>query len=265
MSYMKSVKTICALTIAATAVSGCVTVANQDKINTGTFRQLEEDRNMVLLEAPAYADAKPVRVTYNDKRLIEEYTLYRSEKGQAEILYAQVSRNHRGDTALNFQKLIAESLKMWRFNQGQTLKLGETFLMKNAVAEFWVQPYRQIESGRECAGFSSTWDTRPNDRQLRPAKALFGYHCVPKGTSFGPNEAQTFMQSMQIRGVTVPLRIETVYQMKKDDAPPPPKDVQRTYLVLAQDGGGGGIAGMPQFPLLIAAPFTDFDGPCSDC
>lgn len=265
MPYIKSIKTVCSLTIVTAILGGCTTVANQDKINTGTFRQLEEDRNMVLLETPEYEGTTPTRVTYNDRRLIEEYTLYRSQKGQAEVLYAQVSRHHRGDTALNFQKLIADSLRMWRFNQDKTLKLGETFLVKNAVAEFWVQPYRQVETGRECAGFSATWDTRPNDRQLRPAKALFGYHCAPKGTSFGPNEAQKFMQTMQIRGVTVPLKIETVYQMKKDDAPPPPKDMQRTYLVLAQDGGGGGIAGMPQFPLLIAAPFTDFDGPCSDC
>lgn len=263
---MKPIGTLCALTLAAGTLGGCASLMSADKINTGTFRQLAEERNLVLLEAPQYKNTTPTRVTYNDRRVLEEYTLYRSDKGQAEIFHARPTRHGGYNTVLDFSKLIVDSSRMWRFNQGQTLNFGETFLVKNDVAEFWVQPYKQVEAGRECAGFSGTWDTHPKDRQLRPRKAMFGYHCAPKGTSFGPNEAQAFMQSMQIRGVTVPQRIETVYDMKKDDAPPAPKNEQRKYLVLAQDGGGGGIAGLPTFPLLIARVITDIDGEgCGNC
>jgi len=261
MSSRRFVTTTCALSIIAVALGACAT----SKINTGTFRLTDEDKGFVLLEGAAYQGVKPTQVTYNDFQTVEEYTLYRGEKGQAEVLYVQPTRHYAHNTVLNFDKLISASARMWRFNQGQTLKFDEAFTVDNEISTFWVQPYTQLEAGRACAGFSARWDIRPNDRQLRPGRIMFGYHCAPKGTPFSGDDAMALVKEIQIRGVSVPLRVETVYELQKGAPPPPPKDVQTKNLVLAQDGGGGGIAGLPEFPLLIGYTFTDLDGPCKNC
>jgi len=261
MSSRRFLKTTCALAFLGLALGACTT----NKINTGTFRLTGEDKGLVLLEAASYQDVTPTRVTYNDYRLIEEYTLYRGAKGQAEVLFAQPTRHYAHSTALDFDKLISTSTRMWRFNQDQTLKFSEAFTVDNAITTFWVQPYKQVEAGRDCAGFSARWDTRPDDRQLRPGRIMFGYHCAPKGVAFSGEDALALVKGIQIRGVSVPLRVETVYELQKDAPPAPPKDVQAKNLVLAQDGGGGGIAGLPDFPLLIAVTYNDLDGPCKNC
>ena len=261
MSSRRLLRTACVMTVVGIALGACTT----NKINTGTFRLTEEDKGLVLLESTAYQGVTPTRVTYDDYRLIEEYTLYRGAKGQAEILFAQPTRHYAHSTVLTFDKLISTSARMWRFNQGQTLKFEEAFTVDNAITTFWVQPYKQVEAGRDCAGFSARWETRPDDRQLRPGRIMFGYHCAPKGMPFSADDAMTLVKEIQIRGVSVPLRVETVYELQKGAPPAPPKDVQVRHLVLAQDGGGGGISGLPDFPLLIADTYNDLDGPCKNC
>lgn len=104
-----------------------------------------------------------------------------------------------------------------------------------------------------------------DDRDLRPSKIMFGFHCAPKGTAFGADEARTLVKAIQVRGISVPLRVESVYELNRK-TPPPPIDIQTNNLVLAQDGAGGGIAGLPDFPLLFSRVYNDFDdGGCINC
>lgn len=153
---------------------------------------------------------------------------------------------------------------MWRFNQNRELSLGKSFLTENAFADFWVQPYQQADTGRQCAGFISQWEIRMDDPDLRPSKIMFGYFCAPKGTRFNDEDAERLIKSIQIRGISVPLRVESVYALNTK-TPPPPRDTQMANMVLAQDGAGGGIAGLPDYPLLIWRMYNDFDFNCVNC
>jgi len=191
--------------------------------------------------------------------------MYRGPHGQSEILFAETTPFNAHNTVLDFNKLIAASAKMWRFNQGQNLEFGESISIKTDIAMFWAQPYRQLTSGRQCVGFSSQWDVRDDDPQFRPSKILFGYQCSPKGQSLSTEDGIAFVKSIDIRGISVPRTIKSAYDLQKEPASAPARGMQVSNLVLAQDGGGGGIAGLPDFPLLIARTFHDFDGPCPSC
>ncbi len=260
MPSNRILKTTCLLALAAT-LGAC----SFNKIDTGVFTQPVEPEGRILVEAPAYSGTTPTRVHYSDSRIFEEYALFRSARGQSEMVFSETNPLFKDRTVIDYDKLISSQVPKWRFNIGQTLKFDESFNVDNDFASFWVQPYRQVENGRECAGFSSRWDTRMDDQQLRPSKVMFGFHCAPKGTSFGAADARAFVKAIQIRGISVPLRVESAYALNKK-TPPPAKDVQTTNLVLAQDGAGGGIAGLPEFPLLFARIYNNFDdGGCSNC
>ncbi len=241
--------------------SACVTT----KDRTGTFLQLNDDQGKIETSAAMYSGIAPLRIQFSDSREIEEYVLYRGPNGQSEILFAETTPFKAHNTALDFDKLIAASANMWRFNQSQNLVFGESVSVKTDIAMFWAQPYQQSSSGRQCVGFSSQWDIRDDDPQFRPSKIMFGYHCSPKGQSFNAEDGIAFVKSIDIRGISVPSAIKSAYDLQKSTAPAPTRDIQVSNLVLAQDGGGGGIAGLPNFPLLIARSFHDFGGPCASC
>lgn len=241
--------------------SSCVTT----KDRTGTFLQLNDDQGKVETSADMYSGIVPLRIQFLDSREMEEYALYRGPNGQSEILFAETTPFNAHNTALDFDKLIAASTNMWRFNQGQNLVFGESVSVKTDIAMFWVQPYKQSSSGRQCVGFSSQWDIRDDDPQFRPSKIMFGYHCSPKGQSLSTEDGINFVKSIEIRGISISGNIKSAYDLQKSTAPSPARDLQVSNLVLAQDGSGGGIAGLPDFPLLIARTFRDLDGPCAGC
>ncbi len=243
------------------ATNACITT----KDRTGTFIQLNEDQGRIEIGADIYSGIAPLRIQFSDSREIEEYVLYRGAKGQSEILFAETKPFKAHNTVLDFNKLIATTANIWRFNQSQNLKFGESVSIETDIAMFWAQPYQQLTSGRQCVGFSSQWDIRDDDPQFRPSKIMFGYHCSPKGQPFNAEDGIAFIKSIDIRGISVPRTIKSAYDLQKQPSPAPARDVQVTNMVLAQDGGGGGVAGLPDFPLLIARTFHDFDGPCASC
>ncbi len=246
---------------AVIVLSGC----SISTLDTGTFVAVPEDRARIAVNAAPYADVTPQRIGFADSREREEYALYRNAQGQAEILYVETRSDLTRELALDFNKLVADTVKMWRFNQGRTLVFGETVSIKNDIAQFWVQPYKQTDTGRDCVGFNSTWDTRFDDPKLRPSKAMFGYHCVPNGQTLSDEDGRAFVTSLQLRGVSVPRRVKTAYDLKAGDAPLPSRVTQASNLVLAQDGAGGGVAGLPDFPLLIGRHYNVNDGQCKNC
>ena len=248
-------------TLVLASLTACITT----KDRTGTFIQPDESVGRIITDSAMYADIAPLRIRFSDSREIEEYVLFRGNNGQAEMLFAETSDLNAHNTALDFSKLIADSANMWRFNQGQSLEFGDSVSVNTDIAMFWVQPYRQTSSGRQCVGFSSQWDIRDDDPQFRPSKILFGYHCSPNGQSLSAADGIAFVKSIDIRGISAPGIIRSAYDLQKQPAPKPSRNLQVSNLVLAQDGGGGGVAGLPDFPLLIARTFHDFDGPCNGC
>ena len=256
MSPLHMLKTVLTVACLGATLSACA----YSTVDTGTFVTVPTDKGRVVVDVAAYKGVTPERVGFADFSEREEYTLYRSPKGQAEFLYTETRRENGRNIVLDFDKLIADSVRMWRFNAGHQLNFGASQAIETNLTQFWVQPYKQTDTGRNCVGFSARWDFRPDDPYLRPTKILFGYHCVPAGTPLSVADAQAFVKAIDVRGISIPLRVKTAYDLKKGDAPLPSKQVQTEYLVRAQDGAGGGVSGLPGFPLLISRYYSEHDG-----
>lgn len=244
------------------AVAMMATACAIPDIEQGSYINLTEERGELVVGADAFIGTTPTRIGFVDFLQREEYTLYRSPKGQAELLYLRSRPERTQYTSLAFNKLIARTLPMWRFNQGHPLNLGESFFLRTTLAPFWVQPYTQTDTGRNCAGLYGAWDEDSLDPWQRPRKIVFGYYCVPAGEKLTAEDAKHFVTSIDIRGITLPLQIKTAYELRAGDPPIPPRAEQVKSLVIVEDGLAGGVAGIPDFPILAARSYTPADGEC---
>lgn len=249
-------------TAAAAAAVLLVASCTIADIDQGVFTTLPEERGELVIGADAFVGTTPVRIGFVDFLQREEYTLYRSTKGQAEFLYLR-SRPERTEFAsLDFNKMIASTLPMWRFNQGHPLTLGDSFYVKTELAGFWAQPYTQSDTGRACFGTYGAWDEDELDAFHRPRRIVFGYYCAPAGETLNEAGIRAFVNAIDIRGITLPLQIKTAYELRAGDPPIPVRDEQVRSLVTVQDGVAGGIAGIPDFPILAARPYNPHHGDC---
>lgn len=230
------------------------------KQDTGTFVAVPEDNGRISVSSTAYSGIAPQRIGFADFSEREEYALFRSTSGQAEMLFMETRREHGRNIVLEFNKRISDTVPMWRFNKGRNISYGASEHIKTDLGGFWVQPFQQVDTGRQCAGFFGSWDVRHGDPDLRPTKILFGYHCNVTGTTMSAEDAHAFVRSIDIRGISIPQRVKTAYDLKDGDAPLPPRDQQVANLVIAQDGLAGGIAGLPYFPLLASRYYNEHDG-----
>lgn len=236
-------------------IAGCAIT----KDHAGTYARLEEDKGKVVFGTPGFAGPTTLRVGFVDFNEREEYALFRSSGGQAETVFVEARTDRRPQTVIEFDKLIEQTVPMFRFNQGQQIQWSESRWVETSFKGAWARPYRLAGSGHACVGFAAAWDRRPDDPMHRPSKAVFGYACKPNGQNMEEAEAEAIVRAVDLRGITMPLRIKSAYDLEKDDPPPLPRERQVELLVQAQDGAPGGRSGVPEFPLLIARGFTMLD------
>ena len=261
MSSLKSLQRAALGTAVLVSLGACAL----SKQGTGAFVAVPEEQGRITVASASYDGVIPQRIGFADFTEREEYTLYRSTSGQSEILFVETRREHGRNIVLEFNKRISDTIPMWRFHQGRTITYGPSEHIKTDLGGFWVQPFQQVDTGRQCVGFFGSWDVRHGDPDLRPSKILFGYNCNVAGSPMSVEDAQAFVQGINVRGISIPLRLKTAYDLKDGDAPLPPQDQQVANLVIAQDGQAGGIAGLPSFPLLASRYYNEHDGQCRGC
>jgi hypothetical protein len=256
MISVKSLKQVSLGAALMISLSACAL----SKQNTGTFISVPEEQGRISVSATVFDGVTPQRIGFADFSEREEYALYRSPSGQSEMVFLETRREHGRNIVLEFNKKTSDTVPMWRFNQGRTISYGPSEHIRTDLGGFWVQPFQQTDTGRQCTGFFGSWDVRQGDPDLRPTKILFGYHCNTAGTAMSVEDAKAFVRGIDIRGVSIPLRVKTAYDLKDGDAPLPPREQQVASLVIAQDGQAGGISGLPHFPLLVSRYYNEHDG-----
>lgn len=261
MIPVKSLKRVALGTALLVSLSACAF----SKQGTGTFVTVPDEQGRITVSSASFQDVTPQRVGFADFTEREEYALFRSTSGQSEMLFLETRREHGRNIVLEFNKRVSDTVPMWRFNQGRTISYGSSEHIKTDLGGFWVQPFQQTDSNRQCVGFFGSWDVRHGDPDLRPSKILFGYNCNVAGTAMSTEDAQAFVHGINIRGISIPLRVKTAYDLKDGDAPLPPREQQVANLVIAQDGLAGGVSGLPDFPLLASRTFNEHDGQCTSC
>lgn len=252
MNFSHTFRSLSAVVAAGLALSACA-VADIDQ---GNYWTLPDEQAEIVVNADAFVGTPPARIGYTDFIQREEFALYRSSLGQSEILFIRTRPERSRRTSLEFKELVSDLVPLWRFNQGHPLEFDKSSHFKTPLTTFWLQPYRQTDTGRQCLGFASAWDTADEDPFKRPQKVLFGYYCIPRGETLSMEEARDFVSSIGIRGITLPRQIKTAYDIKAGDPPPPAHEQQVASLVTAQDGIAGGVSGMPTFPVLAGRVYT---------
>lgn len=228
----------------ALLLSGCATLAP----TYPTVGTPPPDTPLLAISAPKLQQAKPRAVVYQDRWETEVYQLWQAGGAQAETMFMQAIGYQ---TALQFPRYgLARLTRSWRLIQTEGPPHWESQQHVNLRNRTVFYRRFQLRSGaRACVAFSSDWAMPPDDPQSRPAKALFGYYCMPRDTRTTISEPE----ARRIAGsVTAP---------KGPPVTPNTTGYDTNALDLAQKGPArGGVAGYSRFPLLFARYYQVGDG-----
>ncbi|NKB59238.1 MAG: hypothetical protein GKS00_23185 [Alphaproteobacteria bacterium] len=199
------------------------------------------DQGHVLFDGGEFVATTPQRVTFVDIWQEEEYTRFEGNGTRAEIIYAVA--DERDSVVLDYKLTLPQTIKSWSANASGALSWGEKGTIRAPIGEFQYQIYTQGSGNRSCVGFSSEWDYRAGDPELRPAKALFGYYCDKPGASLNKDKVAGVLSDLWIKGI------------RRTDFRFTPR------LSLASSSGTGGTTtGNTGFPYVMADRFVDADG-----
>ena len=207
--------------------------------NTATTRTVSTPAGAghVLFESPAFDDTQPVRVGWVNTWQEEEYSRFAGKGAQAEIIYSVA--DERDSIVLDFDMTLDKVINNWHAASTRGKK-GST---EAPLGTFQYQHFSQ--AGRSCVGFLNEWDYRQGDRQLRPAKVLFGYYCGNPGESLSRRTVANVSGDIWIRDIN---RIDFRFTPR---------------LALASSGRPGSVGNL-QFPYAPAQRFEDADGERND-
>lgn len=152
-----------------------------------------QGEGLVLFEADAFEKTAPVRVGWVDTWQEEEYSRFTGKGAQAEIIYSVA--DERDSVVLDFDMTLDRVIGNWHSG----VSFGEKGMAEAPLGTFQYQHFAQ--AGRACIGFLNEWDYRQGDRQLRPAKVLFGYYCGESGQSFGRKDVASLLSDIWIRDI----------------------------------------------------------------
>jgi len=237
-----------AIIIGSLALAGCETTgsAQPDVSWAGTKDAV------VLMTAPEFKNTSSRHVVFTDIWQREEYALFQGGGAQAEIIYA--AADERDSVVLNGGLAIEQMVNTWNIARDRTVAWGKAGQVGASLGAFFYQRFRLADINRNCFGFTTEWDLRNDDPNLRYGKTLFGYYCARPGAAIAEAEIASLLDNIWIRGVTA-----------RFDA---------RFTPVAPSGPGSGRAGATQFaqagsrdtgnavfPFDMAEYFNDADGP----
>ena len=160
---------------------------------------------------------------------------------------------------------VEETVGYWRFNDGRAGNWADSYSLASPVGQTWVRPYTISAENRSCVGFYSTWDIRQDDPYFRPSKAYFGYFCAAPGKEVSKEDVASFVANIDVRGVSMPLRVTDAYALTLPADHTPSQATQNKLQVAVQDGAGGGLSGLKDFPQLRGRYFRTLECLDSNC
>ena len=233
----------------AMLLAGCVTgpVGQSNPEARGDFVRVDAADAQLVFVDTALKDAETTRVAFEDVYERHEYALFRApDGGQAEVLYIATRDIANTQVALEFGKLIADTVPAWNFNRGQSIDWRKSEWTGSRWGGTWIQPYTLTGDNRGCVGFSSTWDDKVDDPRHRPSKVLFGYYCAAPGQALEFADAIKVVHALGIRGVSERLPVMSTDASGTTTEAPAPE-----IAALAR-GQADRRAGRADFPNLMA-------------
>ena len=210
----------------ALVLAACNTVSNRTVATP-------QGEGHVIFESAAFTETVPTRIGWINTWQEEEYTRFSSKSAQAEIIYSVA--DERDSVVLDFDMTLDRVIGTWH----TASSLGEKGNAETPLGTFQYQHFTQ--TGQPCVGFLNEWDYRQGDRQLRPAKVLFGYYCGKFGSKFGRKDVANLLSDIWIRDINR-------------------TDFRFTPRLSLASGAQPSTVGNLRFPYARADRFVDADG-----
>jgi hypothetical protein len=238
---------VAAILFGSLALAGCQSVGSYqpDIAWAGTKDAV------VLMTAPEFQNTPSRHVVFTDIWQREEYALFQGGGAQAEIIYA--ASNERDTVALNSYLTVERMVNTWNIARNNTLTWGQSGQVGAPLGAYFYQRFRLGDTKRDCFGFITEWDQRPDDPYHRYTKTLFGYYCARPGAAIAKAEIAGLLDNVWIRGITA--RVDARFTPV---APSGPAASRTGATQFAQAGSKD--TGNAAFPFNLAEYFNDADG-----
>jgi hypothetical protein len=191
MKYSRIAKNLALPAMMSVLIAGCAGELAQYPINA----KKPAKEALITFEAPAFKNAKVVRVHHLDAFEHIEYARFETDDGLSmETVY---DTSLGVDLVLDYNYWIEKMVDTWNVNRGQTKAFGERKSVQAWHGEIDYQPYR-LGGNRQCIAFNSEWDHQARDPFGRPSRVLFGYVCAKPGDTLSEQRIAQALKGLQI-------------------------------------------------------------------
>lgn len=191
MNYSRTAKKLALPALMTVLIAGCAGDLAQYPI---TAKKPAKEA-LVTFDAPAFKNAKVVRVHHLDAFEHIEYSRFETDDGLS--MEAVYDTSLGVDLVLDYDYWIEKMVDTWNVNRGKSKAFGERKSVQAWHGEIEYQPYR-LGGNRQCIGFSSEWDYQARDPFGRPSRVLFGYVCAKPGDTLSEQRIAKTLKGVRI-------------------------------------------------------------------
>jgi len=241
---MKPVRIFTAILLVA-GLSAC---AIPDNARSG-LRPLDEKNGVLAFGDGPFKRAASERIMFADPSQREEYALFKSTGGVAEVVYITTRHLHLEHIHLDSSMTSDKMIRSWTYTKNAKPVEAEAYWFDAGWVGMWVRPFTISETQQSCAAFNAEWDKPADDIEQRPSKTMFGYFCNPAGVNLTRADVEKRLTEVGIRGISIKLAAgdEIV------EVPAIPKTPSQSDLMSRVQQGPYGV---PEFPYIMARVYT---------
>jgi len=237
---MKLVRTVTAILLVA-GLSAC---AIPDNARSG-LRPLDEKNGVLAFSDGPFKRAASERIMFADPSQREEYALFKSPRGVAEVVYITTRHLHLKNIHLESAMTSDKMLRSWTYTKNAKPTEVDAYWFDAGWIGMWVRPFTISETQQSCAAFNAEWDVPADDTEQFPSKTIFGYFCNPAGTNMTAGDVEKRLTEVGVRGINIKLGADDEIV----EVPAIPKIPSQTDLMSRVQQGPYGI---PEFPYIMA-------------
>jgi hypothetical protein len=227
-------------------LSGLSACAIPDTARSG-LRPLDDKTALLAFNGGPFEGSVRERMMFADPSQREEYGLFKSDAGIAEVVYLTTRHYHVNTLSLNSWVTLDKMINSWNYTRGDAQPAEDAYFFEAGWVGMWVKPFALGSHRQSCAGFSAEWDHPGADPNFRPSKKLFGYVCANPGATLSRSDLDKRLMEVGVRGINIRHDGETI------EIGALPKTPSQTELrSLVQQGSFG----TPDFPFIIAHIFS---------
>lgn len=231
------------VTLCAVALAGCdlLPEIKPDSVSRGQAR--------IMSTSALMAGAQATTISFEDRWLRQDYTIFQGDGVQAEFLYSTAFTEALPEAGvLTVSDSFAKATERWRLNAGHPRQPADDMGRVDRVGQaLFYRPYRITDLGWECLALKSEWDTVNFDIEFRASKAVTGYVCDTRGQAMTAGRAERIAQSLTFIGRDTP----------REPALPLDTPQGAALVAKARGQGGDGLTGIPAYPMRIGRELLD--------